>query len=104
MVGVLALFFSHRTEQELLKGVTKLVKKALELKKHVSEENALYYFNRESGGKQFDPCRTDHSGEHSEGMVAFCTFPGLVRMKLQMKDKVSITVVKGSILLQSDIN
>jgi hypothetical protein len=104
VTGVVALLFPHRSEAEILKGVRKLVKKALSIKHHISEEKALYYWNWVTGGKEFDQRQMHPSGEENQGLVVFCTFPGLVRLDLQAKAKVPNVVVKASVLLLRDLS
>jgi len=103
MIAAVGLLFPHRTREELLKGMKKVIKKALEFKEHISEENALYYCYWESGGKDFFPQRMHPSGEQIQGKVAFCTFPGLIRIQLKLDEKVSNLVVKAHVLLQTDV-
>jgi hypothetical protein len=103
-VSLIALLFPHRGEEELLKGVKKIVKKAREVKMYMSEEKALYYPDWESGGKDFNPLRMQPAGLQKQGKVAFCTAPGLVKLQLQLKEKVPKVIVKASVLLQSDIS
>jgi|SRR5277367_1768941 len=104
MVGIVRLLFPHRTQEELLKGTNKLIKKALSVKKHISEEKALYYCYWEPAGKDFVPERMHASGDQSLGKVAFCTFPGLIRIHLELDAKVPNFVVKASILMEADIS
>ena len=104
MIGIVVHLFPHRSKDELLKGVKKLVKKALSVKEHISEEKALYYCNWESGGKAFEPERMEPSGEKRQGKVAFCTFPGLIRIELEVNTKTVHVVVRCGVLLQADIS
>jgi hypothetical protein len=65
---------------------------------------ALYYCNWESGGKEFNSQRMHPSGEKNEGKVAFCTFPALVRVDLQLNARKVNVVVKASVFLEGDIS
>jgi hypothetical protein len=104
MVGIVRLLFPHHSEDEIRKGVNKVVKKALSVKKHISEEKALYYCSWVKGEKDFAPDSMHLSGDQSGGKVAFCTFPGLIRIHLELNEKVPNCVVKASVLMQTDIS
>jgi hypothetical protein len=104
MVGIVRLLFPHHSEDEVRKGAKKVVKKALSVKKRISEEKALYYCFWVKGEKDLATDRMHLSGDQSEGKVAFCTFPGLIRIHLELKEKVPNFVVKASVLMQTDIS
>ena len=105
MIAIVRQLFPYHDEEKLLKGLRKVITKALLVKRQMSEEKLLYYCYWESGGKEFDAKEMQLSGsEQARGNVAFCTFPGLLRISLNLKAKQPNIIMKASVLLQSDIS
>jgi hypothetical protein len=103
MAGILRLFLPKTSEEDLLKGITKVVTKAIALKNNMMEEQALYDCYWIKGGQNFDPNIMDLAGHEDNEPIALCTFPGLARIIVDQGKKVAIHVVKASVVMESTI-
>jgi hypothetical protein len=101
MGDVLQLFLPKTSEQALQKGITKMVKKAIELKSYMLEEQALYDCYWIKGGQTFDSTKMDLVGMEGKGPLALCTFPGMARIVLGQDRRIIVHVVKASVLIQA---
>jgi len=103
VVSIFTLLLPAISEEDLFKGIAKVVKKAVTLKNNMMEEQALYDCYWIKGGQNFDPDKMDLAGHEGDGRIALCTFPGLARILLEQGKKVTVHVVKASIVLESTI-
>jgi len=101
MTDILRLFLPKTSDQDLQKGVTKMVKKAVVLKNDMLEEQALYDCYWIKGGQNFDSQKMEIVGVEGNGPLALCTFPGLARIILNQGRGIVVHVVKASVLMQA---
>ena len=79
----------------------KVVDLAINLKKAMVEEQALYQVFWVDCNEQFQEHRVEVVDDEPSGRVLLCTFPGLERMIRNEKEDSQITVVKASGFLKS---
>jgi len=101
MADILQLFLPKTSEQDLKKGITKMVKKAMALKSNMLEEQALYDCYWIKGGQNFDSTTMDLVGLEGKGPLSLCTFPGMARIVLNQDKRTTVHVVKASVLIQA---
>ena len=101
MGDILQLFLPKTSEQDLQKGITRMVKKAIELKSNMLEEQALYDCYWIKGGQNFDSQKMEIVGVEGNVPLALCTFPGLARIILNQGRRIIVHVVKASVLMET---
>ena len=101
MTDILRLFLPKTSDQDLQKGVTKMVKKAVVLKNDMMEEQALYDCYWIKGGQNFDSQKMEIVGVEGNVPLALCTFPGLARIMLNQGRRIIVHVVKASVLMET---
>ena len=100
LVKLLLPLIPKTSEREIIKAAVKFVTKSIEVKRAMTQEQAMYRCYWVKFGDKFDPDSIDVAGDGT-GPVYLCTFPGLERVI--KKDGVTsvVRVVKAWAVLQS---
>lgn len=88
------------SESEIIKAAIKFVTKSIEVKRAMTQEQAIYRCYWVKFGDKFDTDSIDVSGDGT-GSVYLCTFPGLERVIKTDGVTSVIRVVKAWAVLQS---
>ena len=88
------------SENDIQKGATKFVTKAVTLKKALTEEQAVYRCYWVNCGQHFEP-ESAESYDGERGLVYFCMFPGLAKIIKGDVGRSMVYTFKASIVLKS---
>jgi len=99
---ILLILFPKATEQDITKGVSKFVLKAIKLKHAMAEEQAVYHCYWVFGGERLDENAVEIEGFEGQetGAISVCTFPGLSRTVKNDDGESVANAVKASALLE----
>jgi hypothetical protein len=101
---ILRLLLPKTSDTALDSAAQKIVDKAVELKKAMTEEQALYRCFWIGCGFDFKDEFIEVAEEDGAGRVLICTFPGLARIIKKDNQSSEIIVVKAGAILESAIS
>jgi len=103
LTALLAAFLPKSDPREIQAGVVKIIDKAINLKRNMTAEFAVYRCVMFDRGNSFDPATMEHLDEDdTDGKILFCTFPTLLRYIPQDRGWMQMVVVKASVLLERE--